>query len=691
MVAISIRIKILAIVLGFFVLIAAAFAVYSVITTANYRQLRTDEVSGIVAFESERVGKVIAEMERNAVDLALMGRQFYRTFAMSEDGRFGDERPEELSPFSTGEGHNRHEELGISISVENFGAFLAAVGGGIWYEPYALDADAKRVCYYAFYDPAIDAVRHDPDFQTEEYDYHTQMWYLTISAELDGKHAVVWTPPYFDDTGTNALMTTVGAGIYDDAGQLVGISTVDWEIPSMVDRLSAIKPTAGSFVLLASPKDDYIISDTKDNEADMTGQSLLMIPWYDELRFADDDTVSIGDFTHDGTRYISFSRMFGNGWLFSIQIPAQEIFSEIETRNNQFTIIIAGSFLVLLVFTAYLLSRLINRPLRKLTLGVSELGGGDLDKQIEIRSGDEFGTLAAAFNKMTVDLKESIELNVRERAEKERIGAELNVATQIQSSMLPCIFPAFPHREEFDIYASMQPAKEVGGDFYDFFLIDDHTLAVVMADVSGKGIPAALFMVITKTLIQNTALSGKSPEVVFGIVNKMLCENNDANMFVTAFLGYLDIPTGKFTFVNAGHNPPLIRSAAPINGELRIENGEMGALHEGRFEWLKVKVGFVLAGDEDTFYRQHEITLNPGDELFLYTDGVTEAVNNNQKLFGDPRLLDTANRLAADKQGMSSLQWFTESIKREIDLFAEGAEQSDDITMLALRYIGGQV
>ncbi|MCL2084303.1 MAG: HAMP domain-containing protein, partial [Oscillospiraceae bacterium] len=412
--AISIRLKILAIVLGFFTLIAAAFAVYSVITTANYRQLRTDEVSGIVAFESERVGKVIAEMERNAVDLALAGRQFY----------LSGERP---------------AELGVSVSVENFSAFPAAVGGGIWYEPYALDAHTRRVCYYAFYDPDTGAVHHDPDFETEEYDYHTQMWYTTISAGLEAEYGVVWTPPYIDDAGTNALMTTVGAGIYDGDGRLAGISTVDWEIQSMVDRLSAIKPTAGSFVLLASPKDDYIISDTQESETGIAGESLRTLPWYGELRFAGDDTVSIGGFTDNGTEYISFSRMFGNGWLFSIQIPAQEIFAEIETRNNQFTVIIAGSFLTLLVLTAYLLSLLINRPLRKLTSGVSELGGGNLDKQIEIRSRDEFGTLAAAFNKMTVDLKESIEQNARERAEKERIGAELNVATQIQASMLPCI------------------------------------------------------------------------------------------------------------------------------------------------------------------------------------------------------------------------------------------------------------
>ncbi len=625
--------------LGFFTLITAAFGVYSVMVTENYRQLRTDEVTKTVAFESEQVGKVIAEMERNVIDLALAGQHYY----------FANEHP---------------AEVGAAISVENFTSFPAAVGGGIWYEPFALDSARQRICYYAFYDPAINAVRHDPDFETEEYDYHTQMWYHTIFAGLDGRYGTVWTPPYYDDTGTNALMTTVGAGIYDTEGRFVGMSTVDWAIQSVVDRLSAIKPTPGSFVLLASPKDDYIISNTRASGTGQTGASLQKLPWYGALRFAG-NTVETGYFTHEGVDYIAFSRLFNNGWLFSIQIPTDEIYAEIETRNNQFTVIIAGAFTGLLLLTAALLSRLINRPLRKLTLGVAELGGGDLNKKIEIQTKDEFGSLAAAFNKMTIDLAASIEQNAHERAEKERIGAELSVATQIQASMLPCIFPAFPERNEFDIYASMQPAKEVGGDFYDFFLVDDNTLAVVMADVSGKGVPAALFMVIAKTLIQNTALSGKRPEVVFGIVNKMLCENNEAGMFVTAFLGYLNLTDGSFTFVNAGHNPPLLRKAG------------------GSYEWMKTRAGFVLAGDEDTFYRQREITLCPGDELFLYTDGVTEAVNNQNELLGDPRLLETVNNCLD-----LPLKEFTEAIKREIDSFAEGAEQADDITVLALRYKG---
>jgi sigma-B regulation protein RsbU (phosphoserine phosphatase) len=277
---------------------------------------------------------------------------------------------------------------------------------------------------------------------------------------------------------------------------------------------------------------------------------------------------------------------------------------------------------------------------------------------------NETGTLAAAFREMVIELDEYIDNLTAVTAEKERISAELDIAAKIQASMLPCTFPAFLGRYEFDIYASMLPAKEVGGDFYDFFLLDKNTLVVVMADVSGKGVPAALFMVIAKTLIKNNAQSGKSPKEVFETVNNILCENNDANMFVTAVLGYLDISKGNFSFVNAGHNPPLLRAG-------------------GRFEWLKTKPDFILAGNENTIYKQHEVTLHTGDELFLYTDGVTEAVNKENSLFSDQRLLETVNN-----HPDLPLREFTESIKREIDKFAHGAEQYDDITMLVLRYKG---
>ncbi len=242
--------------------------------------------------------------------------------------------------------------------------------------------------------------------------------------------------------------------------------------------------------------------------------------------------------------------------------------------------------------------------------------------------------------------------------------AELGVASQIQASILPYTFPAFPERKEFDIFATMDTAKEVGGDFYDFFLVGENKLAVVMADVSGKGVPAALFMMIARTLIKNETLSGHEPSEIFEKVNDQLCENNDAEMFVTAFLGILDMEKKVMTVVNAGHNPPLLR-------------------HCGQnFEWLKIKPGFVLAGMNGVPYKQYEIPFEPGDDLFLYTDGVTEAVNPRLELYSEERLFKELNSISKDTPIADTIH----TIRGSIDTFAQGASQADDITMLMLRY-----
>ena len=284
---------------------------------------------------------------------------------------------------------------------------------------------------------------------------------------------------------------------------------------------------------------------------------------------------------------------------------------------------------------------------------------------LDIHTGDEVENLSHALKRMERDINGYIENLTHVTAEKERIGAELSVATHIQASMLPCIFPAFPNRREFDIYATMTPAKEVGGDFYDFFLVDDDHLAVVIADVSGTGVPAALFMVIAKTLIKDHTQSGKPPEEVFTEVNRQLCEANDENLFVTAWMGVLEISTGKLVYVNAGHNPPVIGR----------KNGET--------EFLRSRPGFVLAGLDFTKYRAGSLELMPGDLLYLYTDGVTEAMNTAQELYGEERLKRTldANVSAAPEE-------IFKAVKKDLDDFVADAPQFDDITMLAMRYLG---
>ena len=285
------------------------------------------------------------------------------------------------------------------------------------------------------------------------------------------------------------------------------------------------------------------------------------------------------------------------------------------------------------------------------------------NQHISLRTGDEIEDLGNSFNFMMEEMERYIDDLSKITAEKQRIGAELDIATRIQASMLPTIFPAFPERDEFDIYATMNPAKEVGGDFYDFFMIDDDNLAIVVADVSGKGVPAALFMVIGKTLIKDHTEPGKDLGEVFSEINDLLCESNTEDLFITAFEAVLNLKTGELRYVNAGHEMPFICK----------KNQD--------FKPYKIKAGFVLAGMEGMRYKAGSMTLEPGDKLFQYTDGVTEATDSDSKLFGMERLEASLNKI---KNGTP--KDILESVKNDIDDFVNVALQFDDITMLCLEY-----
>ena len=285
----------------------------------------------------------------------------------------------------------------------------------------------------------------------------------------------------------------------------------------------------------------------------------------------------------------------------------------------------------------------------------------------QIRNKDEIGTLAGSIDRMEEQIKAYIDNLTAITAEKQRISTELNLATRIQSNMLPNTFPAFPERAEFDIYASMDPAKEVGGDFYDFFLVDDDHLCMVMADVSGKGVPAALFMMASKIILANNAKLGKSPAQILTDTNETICANNREEMFVTVWLGILELSTGKLTAANAGHEYPVLR--APNGG----------------FELFKDRHGFVIGGMDGMIYREYELQMELGSKLFLYTDGVPEATNAENELFGAERMLEALN---ADAD--ASPEKILGQVRAAVDGFVREAEQFDDLTMLCVEYRGEQ-
>ena len=345
---------------------------------------------------------------------------------------------------------------------------------------------------------------------------------------------------------------------------------------------------------------------------------------------------------------------FIEGYCIITAIPEEEamFMRDASTYTSIFMQVLI--FATLFVFIYILIKRVIINNLRKINDTLGQITEGNLNVTVDVRSNEEFSSLSDDINTTVATLKQYI----AEAAA--RIDKELEYAKQIQLSALPTNFPA---GEEYSIYAEMIAAKEVGGDFYDFYKLNDTTVAILVADVSGKGIPAAMFMMTAKTIIKDLAERGLAVNEIFTKANEKLCENNESSMFVTAWMGIIDITTGNMQFANAGHNPPLLKRA------------------DGSFAYLKTRAGFVLAGMEGIRYRAGELTLGPGDRLFLYTDGVTEATNVENELYGEDRLQAFMNR----NEAMEATALLP-ALKADIDAFVGEAPQFDDITMLIFDY-----
>ncbi|MBN2120328.1 MAG: SpoIIE family protein phosphatase [Candidatus Omnitrophica bacterium] len=376
------------------------------------------------------------------------------------------------------------------------------------------------------------------------------------------------------------------------------------------------------------------------------------------------------ELTHDpwGTFLSAYAPIYDkNGKsiaILGIDMTAHDV-EAIQKKVTQRAILVLVLGVILSLSVAAFISKGVTNPITELAQGTRHIAEGNLDYRVKVKSRDEIGTLARSFNSMAQDLKDHIEELKRTTAAKERIESELKIANTIQTSLLPRIFPPFPERKEFDIYAMMEPAKEVGGDLFDFFLVDKNKLCFLIGDVSGKGIPAALFMAISKALFKTEGLRGLKPDEILTRVNQIIFPDNDTCMFVTVFCATLDISTGRLEYANAGHNPPMLYSG------------------KAEFEFLDVAKGFVVGAMPDTKFTLQTIDLKPQDAILLYTDGVTEAMNPEDKMFSEKKLKSCVSALK-DK----NIEELIKGIRDEVSIFAQGTIQSDDITMLALRYNG---
>jgi len=529
------------------------------------------------------------------------------------------------------------------------------------------------------------------------YDPRKRGWY--INAVKDG--GISWSSPYIA-ASYNALVVSCSIPILDERKRVMGVAAVDVSVDSLANDFISQQARRRGSAFLINGKGDLVAGNVfgktgaKDNQEIRWDEEVELdnllenpIPAVQKLGVSMTAAKESGIYRYniEGREYfVAYAPISATGGCVGINLSVGDIDASIiqiekrilsETDSNRhyveeyikqrflFYAMLVLVFLIIIIYSGFVLSRKITRPIVALDKGAREIGAGNLDFNFDLHTGDEIEALAKTFNDMTDDLKLHIK-NLRETvAAKEKIESDLQVGREIQASMLPRIFPAFPERTEFDIYATMKPAHEVAGDFYDFFFVDEHHLFFCIGDVSGKGVPAALFMVITKTLIKDDALRGFAPNEILAHVNNALEPGNDACMFATAFCGILDTRTGKVTYSNAGHNPPLVKTSGK------------------NYEYLSVPKGFVIGPmpmEHDT-WEIGEFTMSSGDVLFLYSDGVTEAMNPDRELFSTARLKNDLNTIP-DYGVSQTAQHINAAIKQH----AEPEPQSDDIAIMVIKF-----
>jgi sigma-B regulation protein RsbU (phosphoserine phosphatase) len=471
----------------------------------------------------------------------------------------------------------------------------------------------------------------------------------------------------YEDTYGRGYMITCAAPFFKADGDFAGVVCMDMLIDDLYDVLVDFDMLPGDedYAFLVDSSGAAVSTQFRDRQMNIiTDKSINDEICINILNGVTDVSYNEVD------SYYAYAPIKGVGWKLVLHVPQTYIQTPVDNISNKMigSIMMYLFVFVTLSFVIYWVvkdfARGLTEPLYMLRQDAKVISSGDLDHEIKVVTNDEIGDLAVSFNHMAVSLKEYIANLTQVTAEKEKIGAELNVAAQIQSDMLPSIFPPFPEKKEFDLYATMDPAKEVGGDFYDFFFVDNDHLALVIADVSGKGIPAALFMMSAKIVINDRTMMGGTPAEILKYANNRICEKNEGGMFVTVWLGILDIKTGILICSNAGHEFPAL-------------------CRNGKYELFKDEHGFVMGGYDDEEYTDYEIQLSPGDKIFVYTDGVPEATDAKGEMFNTDRMTESLN-----KHRDLSPEHLLKAVKEDVKEFVKDAPQFDDLTMLTLTFKG---
>jgi sigma-B regulation protein RsbU (phosphoserine phosphatase) len=550
-------------------------------------------------------------------------------------------------------------ELIVANNEELFGSCIA-------YEPFAFDPDSMFFAPYVFRSAEGVSFKY---LNAESLNYFEWDWYRL---PRESKQAC-WTEPYFDEGGGEVLMCTYSVPFFANKQdkEIKGVVTIDISLEWLKDYVESIKVYEKGYAFLISGQGSVITHPVEDLS---TNQNIFQVAeerGYDVLARAAEDMVGGGsDFIPydsplvSGKSWLYYTPLKATGWSLAIILPEEEFTADLYKLNRDLLLIGIAGFIILFLIVI-IISRKITKPLTVLAVAAREIGGGNFEAMLpESKSKDEIGALNASIRSMQTELKTYIR-NLRETtAAKEKIESELQIARDIQQSIIPHIFPPFPENDSVELFAVLNPARDVGGDLYDFFFVDEKHMCFTVGDVSGKGVPASLFMAITRTLLRaRLSVNMKASEIMTAMNNELCLENENA-MFVTLFLGILNVETGHISYCNAGHNYPFIIK----------DNGNVVE--------LKGTHGTPLGAMPDIDYGISEIFLDHRDSIMIFTDGISEAIDVNENQYTEKRIIDQLSKMKD-----SNPEAITKGILTDLDGFVGEADQFDDITMLVIKWL----